>query len=192
MKLGLFVFAFSLIAYWCPPLSYSGRTVDIARSNRLETAQDPDPADEKVYAGKDVDSKPIISSQPKAEYTPEARRQNVEGVVSLSAVFTSQGEVRGIKARKRLPAGLTESATAAAGKITFAPAMKDGHPVSIRMQLEYKFNPGMPVIHGQHFPKLYYDRKCRDYSNIAPNNMIFFESEEQAKNNGYKKSKVCP
>jgi len=60
------------------------------------------------------------------------------------------------------------------------------------MVLEYKFELVERIIHGQRFPKLFYDEGCRDYSNIASNNMVFFTSEKEAKKAGYKKSKTCP
>jgi len=68
-------------------------------------------------------------------------------------------------------------------------------PPSVRstwMQLEYNFQLTERIIHGQHFPKVFYDESCRDYTNIAPNNMVFFTSEKEAKKAGYKKSKSCP
>jgi len=149
-------------------------------------------SDEKVYLGKEVDTKVKILSQPKADSTFEATRNHVVGVVTLTAVFTGSGEIRNIEVVHGLPAGLTENAIAAARKITFTPAIKDGHPVSQEMQLEYSFALTERIIHGQNFPKLFYDVSCHDYSNIAPNNMVFFTSEKEAKKAGYKKSKRCP
>jgi len=154
--------------------------------------QDPAQTDEKVYLGKEVDTKVKLLSKPNAESTFEASRNHVVGVVTLIAVFTAKGEVRDIEVVHGLPAGLTENSIAAARKITFTPAIKDGHPVSQKMQLEYSFAVTERIIHGQHFPAVFYDLKCHDYSNIAPNNMVFFLSEKEAKKAGYKKSKRCP
>jgi TonB family protein len=154
-------------------------------------AQDKN-SDEKVYEGKEVDTRVKVLSQPDAVYTNEAARQHVVGTVTLIAVFTAGGEVRNIEVVNGLPAGLTENCIAVARKIAFTPAMKDGHPVSQKMQLEYNFQLTERIIHGQHFPKLFYDERCRDYTNIAPNNMVFFTSEKEAKKAGYKKSKTCP
>jgi hypothetical protein len=39
-----------------------------------------------------------------------------------------------------LPYGLTEKTMEAARHIKFAPAMKDGRPVSLYIQIEYNFN----------------------------------------------------
>lgn len=154
-------------------------------------AQEPNP-DEKVYEGKEVDTKVKILSQPDAVYTFQAAREHVVGTVTLVAVFTGSGEIRNIEVVYGLPAGLTENAISVARKITFTPAMKGGHPVSQKMQLEYRFELTERIIHGQHFPKLFYDESCRDYTNIAPDNMVFFTSEKEAKKEGYKKSKTCP
>ncbi len=81
-----------------------------------------------------------ILSKPEPQYTEEARQNQVTGTVVLRAVFTSSGEVSDIRAISGLPFGLTERAVAAARQIKFAPATKDGHPVSMYIQLEYNFN----------------------------------------------------
>jgi hypothetical protein len=49
--------------------------------------------------------------------------------------------VENIRVVSGLPYGLTEQAIASARKIKFTPAMKDGKPVSMWMQLEYNFDP---------------------------------------------------
>jgi TonB family protein len=60
--------------------------------------------------------------------------------VVLKAVFSSSGQVTGIRAVSGLPYGLTERAIAAARQIRFQPAMKDGRAVSQYIQIEYNFN----------------------------------------------------
>jgi hypothetical protein len=50
-------------------------------------------------------------------------------------------QVQNIRVISGLPYGLTEQAVSAARQIKFTPAMKDGKPVSMWMQLEYNFNP---------------------------------------------------
>jgi len=157
-----------------------------------QTAQDQKTPDEKVYEGKEVDTKVKILTKPQADTTWESSRKHVIGVVVLIAVFTGSGEVRDIDVVHGLPAGLTENSIAAARKITFTPATKDGHPVSQKMQLEYSFAVTEQIIHGQNFPMVFYDLSCRDYTNIAPDNMVFFTSEKEAKKAGYKKAKRCP
>ena len=94
----------------------------------------------KVFSGKDVSSKARVLSKPEPQYTEEARKNQVTGTVVLRAVFTSGGQVTGIRAVSGLPYGLTERAIAAARLIKFVPATKDGRPVSMYIQLEYNFN----------------------------------------------------
>lgn len=92
-----------------------------------------DPGD--IYKGRDVDSKVVVRSKPEPEYTSIG----VSGRVVLRCVFTSKGTVTHIYVIKGLRGGLTESAMQAARQIQFTPAMKDGKPVSMWMQLQYNF-----------------------------------------------------
>jgi protein TonB len=87
-----------------------------------------------------VSSKARVLSKPEPQYTEEARKNQVTGTVVLRAVFTSGGQVANIRAVSGLPYGLTERAIAAARQIKFSPATKDGHAVSMYIQLEYNFN----------------------------------------------------
>ena len=94
----------------------------------------------RIFSPKEVSSKAHVLSKPEPQYTEEARKNQVTGTVILRAVFSSTGQVTGISARSGLPYGLTERAIAAARQIKFTPATKDGHPVSMYIQLEYNFN----------------------------------------------------
>ena len=79
-----------------------------------------------------------------AVFFPGARLQaqtgQITGTVVLKVVFSSGGQVTNIRTVSGLPNGLTERAIAAARQIKFVPATKDGHQVSMWMQLEYNFN----------------------------------------------------
>ena len=90
-----------------------------------------------IYEG---DRSAQLMSIPQPEYTEQARQYQVSGTVRLRALLASSGEVVQIRAVNTLPFGLTERAIAAARQIKFVPAMKDGHPVSVFMQLEYNFD----------------------------------------------------
>ena len=94
----------------------------------------------QIFSGKDVNTKARVLSKPEPQYTEEARKNQITGTVILRAVFTSGGQVANISARSGLPYGLTERAIAAARQIKFVPATKDGHAVSMYIQLEYNFN----------------------------------------------------
>jgi len=94
----------------------------------------------KIFSGKEVTSKAKVLEKPEPTYTEAARKNQITGTVTLRAVFSSSGQVTNIHAVSGLPDGLTERAIAAARSIRFVPATKDGHPVSMWMELQYNFN----------------------------------------------------
>jgi TonB family protein len=96
---------------------------------------------EKIYVGREVDVKARLLTKPEPSYTEDARKNEISGTVVLKVVFSKSGQVTNIRTVAGLPYGLTEQAIKAARKIKFTPAMKDGQPVSMWMQLEYNFLP---------------------------------------------------
>ena len=96
---------------------------------------------DRIFTGKDVTTKARLIAKPEPQYTEDARKNQVTGTVVLKVVFASNGSVTNIRTVSGLPYGLTERAIAAARQIKFVPATKDGHQVSMWMQLEYNFNP---------------------------------------------------
>jgi TonB family protein len=69
-----------------------------------------------------------ILSKPQPNYTEEARRRRIEGEVLLEVLFRASGEVQVLKVIRGLGHGLDESAAAAARRIRFRPARRDGVP----------------------------------------------------------------
>jgi len=67
-----------------------------------------------------------IISKPRPAYTPEARQQKVEGEVVLDVVFTASGSLQVNRVVKGLGYGLDDKAVAAAQRIQFRPATRDG------------------------------------------------------------------
>jgi TonB family protein len=94
----------------------------------------------RIFSGKEVTSKARVLEKPEPTYTEAARKNQITGTVVLRAVFSAGGSVTNIHAVSGLPDGLTERAIAAAKQIRFMPATKDGHPVSMWMELQYNFN----------------------------------------------------
>jgi len=82
----------------------------------------------------------VITLKPEPGFTEGARKFNVEGVVRLRAILSSNGQVTNVGVIKGLPHGLTELSVAAAQKIKFEPAQMDGKAVSQYILLEYNFN----------------------------------------------------
>lgn len=107
---------------WTPPVGY----------------QEGAPA--QVFSGKDVTKKVVVISKPEPTYTEEARQAQVAGTVVIRCVFSASGQVSNIHNVSGLEHGLTDQASFAAKQIKFIPAMKDGHFVSMWMELQYNFN----------------------------------------------------
>jgi protein TonB len=83
--------------------------------------------------------RPEITYKERPGYTQEARDNGVQGTVVLNVIFEADGTISRIRVVRGLPDGLVERAIEATRKIKFKPAIKDGQPVSVRGNLEYKF-----------------------------------------------------
>jgi TonB family protein len=95
---------------------------------------------EKIYLSGEVDTKARITKFVPPEYTDEAKKHRVIGVVILKAVLSSTGEVTNVRVISGLPYGLSDKAIEAAQKLKFVPAMKDGKYVSTWLQFELNFS----------------------------------------------------
>lgn len=94
---------------------------------------------ERIYTSKEVDERAHIVKKPTPGYTREARRHLTKGYVIVRAILAADETVKHIEIITGLPDGLSESAIAAARQIKFKPAMKDGKPVSVWVEVEYQF-----------------------------------------------------
>ena len=93
-------------------------------------------SDDRIYAAKEVDKKARMLNSPAPDLSTDARNRPT-GTVILRVVFAKTGRVENINVIRGLPNGLTEKCIEAAKQIKFKPAMKEGQPVSMWMQLEY-------------------------------------------------------
>lgn len=80
-----------------------------------------------------------IISKPQPRYTNEAQEANVEGRITLRVTFLENGTIGSVSALNRLPYGLTEQAIAAAKRIQFRPATKNGQPITSVLRIQYSF-----------------------------------------------------
>jgi len=94
----------------------------------------------RVFSQREVDVKAQLLERPKPAYTDSARQNNVQGRVVLRVVLSANGSVGSISAISGLSHGLTEQAIAAAKRIKFVPAVKDGRQVSAAVTVEYNFS----------------------------------------------------
>ncbi len=73
------------------------------------------------------------------EFSDEARRQKYQGVCVLSLIVDAQGMPQHIRVVRNLGMGLDEKAVDAVKQYKFKPAMKDGHPVPVEINIEVNF-----------------------------------------------------
>ncbi len=105
----------------------------------MDRILETDDIGELVIPAKDADERATLTGKPKPSYTKEARRNGIQGFVTLKVLLSARGKVSRIRIVKGLPAGLTENAIRAACKIEFKPAMKSGAPVAVWVTAEYVF-----------------------------------------------------
>ena len=81
----------------------------------------------------------LLIHKPRANYTEAARQSQIQGTVTLRVAFLSNGGIGSVSPVNALPNGLTEQAIAAAKKIVFIPARKNGTTISITKIVQYSF-----------------------------------------------------
>src|SRR5512141_2590568 len=81
---------------------------------------------------------PVLIREYKPQYTEEAMRAKIQGVVEMSAVVLEDGSVGDVTDTKSLDQqyGLDEQAVKAMKRWRFKPGMKDGKPVAVAVSVE--------------------------------------------------------
>jgi TonB family protein len=70
-----------------------------------------------------------ITFKPNPVYTDEARNLRLEGEVLLEVMFSANGQLHVNRVVRGMGHGLDEAAVAAANKMRFKPALRNGQPV---------------------------------------------------------------
>jgi TonB family protein len=84
-------------------------------------------------------SSPRAIYDPEPEYSEEARKAKYQGTVVLWVVIGSDGRAKDLRVQRSLGMGLDEKALEAVRKWRFAPALKDGRPVPVQVNIEVSF-----------------------------------------------------
>jgi periplasmic protein TonB len=77
---------------------------------------------------------------PEPEFSEEARKAKYQGTCTLSLIVGVDGRASQIQVVSSLGMGLDEKAIEAVKNWKFEPAMKDGHPVRVPIQIEVDFH----------------------------------------------------
>ncbi len=83
---------------------------------------------------------PVKIYYPQPQYTEDARRARIQGVVILEATINREGEVVDVRVLKGLPMGLDSSAVETARQWRFKPATENGQPVAVFFNLLVNFS----------------------------------------------------
>ena len=95
---------------------------------------------EIIHALKDPGVKaPRALHAPEPKYSNSAKKQGIQGVVTLSAIIGTDGKAHDVKVVKSLEPTLDANAIKAVKTWKFAPATKDGRPVAVSMRLEINY-----------------------------------------------------
>jgi TonB family protein len=118
-----------------------------------QPASNPGAGSDAKRDAKEVDAKEKLFhlgeknvTAPKPQYTPEpgftdaARKERYQGVVGLNIIIDPEGRVRGPRIVHALGMGLDESAIETVSKWRFAPATRDGQPVSVAVYIEVDYH----------------------------------------------------
>lgn len=84
-------------------------------------------------------SAPRALFAPDPEYSEEARKSKYQGVVVLWLIVGPDGRPRDMKVVRPLGMGLDQKAIEAVRQWKFEPAMKDGKPVAVQINVEVNF-----------------------------------------------------
>ncbi|HKD86623.1 MAG TPA: energy transducer TonB [Terriglobales bacterium] len=84
-------------------------------------------------------SAPRALDTPDPEYSEEARKAKYQGTCILWLIVDPNGRPRDIKVARALGMGLDEKAIEAVRNWKFEPAMKDGKPVAVQINVEVNF-----------------------------------------------------
>jgi TonB family protein len=86
------------------------------------------------------DTPPKIIDSVDPEFSDEARRAQVGGVVIVSFIVNEDGLPNDLRVVKSVGYGLDEKALDAVSRYRFQPAMRDGQPIAARIAVEINFN----------------------------------------------------
>lgn len=84
-------------------------------------------------------SAPVVLFQPEPEFSDEARKAKIAGNVLVYLQVDEQGRPSHVRVLRGIGMGLDQKAVTAVERYHFRPAMEDGHPVRVEMQVDVGF-----------------------------------------------------
>jgi bla regulator protein BlaR1 len=114
-------------------------------ANFATLAEDPaiqissESAAARIYHVEPGVSAPTLIFGPDPEYSEEARRAKYQGVCVVSLIVDAQGSPQRVQVIRHLGKGLDKKAVEAVKQYRFEPAMHNGEPVAVQVNIEVNF-----------------------------------------------------
>lgn len=140
------------------PVQASGQTGGADTPANSTPAQPPgtdargtassDPSTQQKHVGGSVSS-PTILSKVDPQYTEAARKANVSGTVLVNLRIDEQGNPSNVHVIRGVGMGLDENAVEAVKQYKFKPALENGKPVMVEINIEiaFRLNPKTPAAY---------------------------------------------
>jgi TonB family protein len=84
-------------------------------------------------------SQPVLVKRVVPQFSPEAKQRKLQGVVFVSIIVDEHGRPQNVHVTRGVGHGLDENAVEAVKQYRFKPAMKDGKPVAVFLNVEVNF-----------------------------------------------------
>lgn len=94
---------------------------------------------EPIYSGGPGIKPPKITSQPEPDYSRQARKKNIRGVIGIEGYVGTDGKYHDAKIVRSLDPIIDPDAIAGVSRWKFKPATKDGKPVNCQIYIEIDF-----------------------------------------------------
>lgn len=115
------------------------QTPEIAVLTTDDSWKIPKTATPPIYRVGGSVSAPVPLTSPEARYTPEAKKAKINGKCLVSLIVDRHGLPQNIQIAKSLDPGLDQNAMDAIARYRFKPAMRNGEPVPVMVNVEVNF-----------------------------------------------------
>jgi TonB family protein len=122
-----------------PEQLVQAKSLEPPEANPEQINQDDDGISNVFKLGPGVNA-PKAKSTPEPEFTEIARYEKYPGTVVVNVVVGTDGNVHRIRLVRALGLGLDEAAESRLKTWRFDPAMREGKPVAVEMNIEVSFN----------------------------------------------------
>jgi len=121
------------------PFVHLKPALPLVMQHYAEQAEGRMQAPDRVPAAEEGVTRPRPIHTEEAQFSEQARKERVEGVVLVGFTVNEQGIPTNLWVEKGVGAGLDEKALEAVRKYRFEPATKNGTPVAVKLSVEVSF-----------------------------------------------------